>query len=81
MRPLDPNCIIACPDLRGAEVNIARVLVGKQPLEDIPPAPRFYWNTFREALRLEERRPFYLGENIPPAYMIRAAADDLRVAG
>ncbi len=59
---------------------IVDLRAGKQPLEGIPQAPRFYWNAFKDAPRLEDRRPFYLGENVPPAFMIRAAADDMRIA-
>jgi hypothetical protein len=53
---------------------------GKDPLEGISPAPRTYWNEFEQAQRLQDhRRPFYLGNRIPPAYMIQAGADDMRV--
>lgn len=54
-------------------VDVAK---GIQPLSAIPQAPRMYWDIFQTADRLMDRKPFY----IPPAYMVRAAAEDVRIA-
>jgi len=51
---------------------------GNPPLAGVQPAPREYWEMVKRAERLMDRKPFYI-ENLPPAYMIRAAADDMRV--
>lgn len=55
------------------------IKTGKLPMEGCKPAPRMYWEHFESAERLTDRRPFYLGQALPPAFMIQAAADDLRV--
>ena len=66
------------------EVFVGQIVVdlamNKHPLEDTPAAPPFYWDKQREAMQLRDRRPFYFGNNIPPAFMVRATAEDLRVA-
>ncbi|MHB8615498.1 MAG: hypothetical protein ACYC93_05440 [Candidatus Acidiferrales bacterium] len=49
---------------------------GNQPLADVSPAPAEYWKLFETAVKLADRKPFY----IPPAYMIRAAAEETRIA-
>jgi hypothetical protein len=54
------------------------VRMNKQPLQGVKQAPREYWAQFEDAQRLTDRRPFYLGD-VPPAFMIAAAADDMRV--
>jgi hypothetical protein len=59
---------------------VADISVGKDPLEGIAQAPRFYWSKFDQGERLADRKPFYLGESVPPAYMIQAAATELRLA-
>ena len=46
-----------------------------QALSQVPPAPRKYWEMFDKGERLSDRKSFY----IPPAYMVRAAAQDMRV--
>ena len=52
----------------------------KQPLEGIKKAPKEYWNDFKKAEQLaDNRRPFYLPETIPPAFVIQAVANDMRV--
>jgi len=58
---------------------IVDIKSGKQPLEGVQQAPREYWDKFKTAERLMDRKPFYMGEDLPPAYMIRAVADDLRI--
>lgn len=46
------------------------------PLSLIPQAPGKYWEMFQNGERLaDQRKPFY----VPPAFMIRAAAEDMRV--
>jgi hypothetical protein len=62
---------------------IGQILVdvrhGNMPLVGVPQAPREYWEQFQRAERLMDRKPFYIGEQLPPAFMIHAAAEDLRV--
>jgi hypothetical protein len=53
---------------------------GQQPLGNIQRAPTFYWQRFEEAKRLSEKKQFALPEaTMPPAFMISALADDLRI--
>jgi hypothetical protein len=56
------------------------VKAGRQPLEGVGQAPGFYWEKFEHAERLADRKPFYLPEGIPPAFMIAAVADDVRIS-
>ncbi len=49
------------------------------PFAGVPQAPREYWEMFQSGERLMDRKPFYIGEQLPPAYMIHAAAEDLRI--
>ena len=44
-------------------------------LSQVPQAPRKYWEMFEKGERLSDRKPFY----IPPAYMVRATAEDTRI--
>jgi len=53
---------------------------GRNPLETTPQAPKEYWEKFDIAKKLEERKPFYLPEEMLPAYIIAATAQDLRIA-
>jgi hypothetical protein len=55
---------------------VVDVTNGKMPLADISPAPAEYWEQFETAEKLADRKPFF----IPPAYMIRAAAEETRIA-
>ena len=48
----------------------------KVPLSDIPAAPREYYHAFEKAEIMAGRKSFY----IPPAYMVRAAAAETRIA-
>jgi len=48
-RSIDPKALIIYPDLRSAEVNILRVLLGKKPLEDA------YADVFSEHVRPERK--------------------------
>ena len=52
---------------------------GEKPLGNTPPAPKFYWDKFREASKLSEKREkrFSLPEGVLPAYMIETT--DLRI--
>ena len=59
---------------------ILDVEAGRNPLEGTSQAPREYWKMFDIAKKLEERKPFYFPEEIPAAYIIAAAAQDLRIA-
>jgi len=59
---------------------IADISVGRDPLEAIPQAPRLYWDKFEHGEKLSERKPFYVGDAVPAAYMIQAMAQDFRVA-
>ena len=52
---------------------------GRQPLSGIAQAPPSYWKKFAKAERLADRRPFRLPEGMPPAFMVAATADDLRI--
>ncbi len=54
---------------------------GKQPLQGIQQAPPSYWEKFEHGERLMDRRPFRLPDTLPPAFMIAATADDLRISG
>jgi hypothetical protein len=51
----------------------------KNPLENTPQTPKEYWTKFEQAKKLEERKPFYLPEELSPA-SIMASAQDLRIA-
>jgi predicted RNase H-like HicB family nuclease len=48
---------------------------GIPALSQVPAAPREYWDLFQRSERLCDRKPFY----IPPAFMVRATAEDMRV--
>lgn len=53
---------------------------GKRPLEDIGPAPRYYWEKFEEAFRVEDREPsLSIPKDVPPAFMINEIHKELRV--
>lgn len=52
----------------------------EEPLAKIPHAPAAYWQRFKKAERLDDRIQLYVPENVPPAYIIDAVANDLRVA-
>ena len=68
----------------------ARTVVGQmlvdiehniEPLSSFAPAPSNYWETFRKAERLADRQPLLVpAGSLPPACMIRAMANDLRVS-
>lgn len=45
------------------------------PLSKTPQAPRQYWEMFERGEKLSDRKPFY----VPPAFMVRASAQELRV--
>lgn len=71
--------------LAEAKASLEKAFVGQiivdvsnrsAPLAEVPAAPREYWETFEQAERLSDRKPFY----IPPAYMVRAAAAETRIA-
>lgn len=52
-----------------------------QPLGTFGQAPREYWEKFKLAERLADRQPLLIPqEALPPAYMIHAMADDLRIS-
>jgi predicted RNase H-like HicB family nuclease len=48
----------------------------EQPFQGIPPAPKEYWDKFHTGERLADREPIF----IPPAYMINAMQDDVRIS-
>lgn len=48
---------------------------GREPLANVPPAPDFYWERFRKASRLADPLT-----NVPPAFMVGEALQELRVA-
>ena len=53
---------------------------GKAPLQGIKKAPKEYWDKWNVSEQLaDHRQPFYLPDNIPPAFVIHAAATDMRV--
>lgn len=52
----------------------------KNPLENTPRTPREYWTKFEQARKLEDRRPFYLPEEIPPTCINAVTVEDLRIA-
>jgi len=52
-----------------------------EPLHGFSQAPRMYWELFKKGERLADRQPIYLPtESVPPAFMIHAMADDLRIS-
>ena len=52
-----------------------------EPLCGFTQAPREYWDQFKTAERLADRQPIYIPiESLTPAFMVHAAADDLRIA-
>lgn len=64
---------------------IGQILVdiasGREPLEGVPQALPEYWKLFEAAHRLVDRSSFYVPEeSLPPAYIIRAAAEELRIS-
>ena len=51
-----------------------------EPLGSFAQAPKRYWYLFKNAERLADRQHLPIPqEAIPPAYMIRAMADDIRI--
>ena len=51
-----------------------------KPLSGFSQAPAEYWTRFNKSERLANGQPIYIPEgSIPPAFMIHAMADDLRV--
>lgn len=51
-----------------------------EPLSAFSQAPPEYWEQFRKGERLAERQPIYIPtDSLPPAFMIHAMADDLRI--
>ena len=52
---------------------------GDEPLAGFSPAPKEYWDKFKLAERLAEPQPIFLPD-VPPAFMIRAMAGDLRIS-
>ena len=54
---------------------------GREPLEDIKPAPSMYWRKFREGLRLGVDSNIELPSDIPPAYMIEGITRETRILG
>jgi hypothetical protein len=73
----------------GVKEAFSRALVGQvlvdiehkqEPLSGFAPAPQEYWDKFKQAERLVDRQPIIVpAESLPPAFMIHAVADDLRV--
>jgi len=55
---------------------IVDLSTGNQPLADIPPAPRVYWQEFESGERLADRKSFF----IPTPFMFRAAVEEMRIA-
>lgn len=54
---------------------------GEEPLATFPPAPAEYLEKFMTAERLADRQPLLIPRQaIPPAYIIHAMADDLRIS-
>lgn len=52
-----------------------------EPLCGFSQAPREYWDQFQRAERLADRQPIFIPtESLPPAFMVHAMADDLRIA-
>jgi len=47
---------------------------GREPFQGIGPAPQAYWDTFFKHARLEQVP--VEAEDVPPAYMIQAIADE-----
>ena len=75
---------IAAAKIAFEETFVGQIMVdivhNKQPLEGIQKAPKEYWNEFKKGEQLaDNRRPFYLPETIPPAFVIQAVANDMRV--
>jgi len=54
---------------------------GREPLEDIKPAPSIYWRKFREGLRLGVEPNIELPSEIPPAFMIEGITSETRILG
>jgi hypothetical protein len=53
----------------------------EEPLSHFAQAPAMYWDKFKKAERLADRQPILIpSEALPPAFMIHAMADDLRIA-
>lgn len=51
------------------------------PLSGFSPAPKEYWDQFKSAERLADRQPILIPtESLPPAFLVHAMADDLRIA-
>jgi hypothetical protein len=48
---------------------------GETPFDGLPAAPHEYWERFRSAERLADPEPIH----VPPAFMINAMAEDVRV--
>lgn len=54
--------------------------LGQEPLDNIPPAPREYWEKFEQGERICDRSPFRLPEAVREAAHVSAAsASDLRI--
>lgn len=51
---------------------------GRDLLDDVPAAPKLYWEQFNEGQRLAERQPFYMPSEVAPC--ARVTAEDMRVA-
>lgn len=50
--------------------------LGEQPFHGLPPAPQGYWERFRVGERLADPDPIF----VPPAFMINAMAEDVRIS-
>ena len=51
------------------------------PLKGFAPAPAMYWDKFKQGERLLDRQTLFVPpDSLPPAFMIHAMADDLRIS-
>ena len=50
-----------------------------EPLSTFSQAPAAYWEKFKHAERLLDRQQLPTPPRVPPAFMIHAMADDLRI--
>ena len=51
-----------------------------EPLQGFGPAPQEYWDLFTSGERLADPQPIYVPSDVPPAFVIHAMANDLRIS-
>jgi len=54
---------------------------GREPLEDLKPAPPMYWRKFSEGLRLGVEPNIELPSQIPPPFMLEGITKETRIIG